>query len=272
MKPTKLLTLLIPLVTISLVGCNEVELQSQWTEPISLNGRDAAWPENPQYFDENSRVRVSMMNDEDSLYIRLLSRNQVTNMMLLRTGFTVWLDDTGENRKTFGLQFPLARQNLIPGRMSDHKTRNGMEEMLEDTQYSLAILSGVEETRQTLPTNKAEEMGIYVRLGMQQGYLVYELKVPLTYSKKNNTIGVGLETGKPEKPSGKVSSGGGRGGRGGGGGGKKMGGKGGAQGGGSHEPIEIWAKVYLAKNATLKDREGVGRNGIQLLGNKSQNK
>jgi hypothetical protein len=256
MKLNNLPVFLIILTAISLTGCNEVELQSQWTEPVALDGsNDADWPVTPQYFDDDSRVRVSMMNDDDHLYIRLLSRDQATRMLFLRGGFTVWLDDSGDTREIFGLQFPLARQNQMGGRMSDHKTRNSMEEMLEDSQYNLAILNGPEETRQIMATSQAAEMGIYARLKIQQGYLIYELKVPLTVSEDNNIIGVGFETGKIERPSGKGSSGGGRGGGGGGGGGrgggkggKKMGGKGGTHGGDSPQPIEIWARVHLAEN------------------------
>ena len=88
-------------------------------------------------------------------------------------------------------------------------------------------------------------------LEMEQGYLVYELKVPLTAAENSQAIGICFETGKIEKPAGKNSFGSGRGGKGGGGGGggKKMGGKGkrNSHGGGSPEPIEMWAKVHLAE-------------------------
>lgn len=239
---------------------------------ISLSTANRArapdWPDNPQCFDEDSKVQVSVMNDDDTLYIRLISRNQTTMMMFLRTGFTVWLDKAGGTRKNFGLQFPLPRERQLWESIPDHIPRNGMEEMLEDSQYSLAILNGPEETRQTMPTSKAAEIGIYVRLGMQQEYLVYELKVPLIDRENNRTIGVGFETGKIKRQSGKVSSGGGRGGK--GGGGKKREGKGGAHGRDSSQPIEIWAKVHLAKKTFHKDRRGSKDNGMQLFANKIQ--
>ncbi len=279
-KKTRVLVLLSSLLAaISLTGCNEVELQSQWTEPLTLGGSNTGWPENPQYFDEDSRVRVSLMNDDDNLYIQLLTRNQTTKMLFLRAGFTVWLDDSGDTGKQFGLQFPLARQSQMRGRMSDHKARSGMEEMLEDSQYSLAILNGEGGTRQTMATTKAAEMGIYVRLKMQQGYLIYELKIPLTVSADNNIIGVGFETGKIERRSGKGSSGGGGGGGGGGGrgrgggggkGGKNTGGQGGAHGGGSQQPVEIWAKVHLAENTSPDTPGSIEENDMQGFGNKTQ--
>lgn len=270
-ETTRVVSLLIFLLAaISLTGCNEVELQSQRTEPITLDDRDADWPENPQYFDEDSKTQVSVMNDDDNLYIRLISRNQTTMMMFLRAGFTVWIDNAGGTGKNFGLLFPLTREGQMRGSVPDHTPRNGMEEMVADSRYNLAILNGPEETRQTMPTSKAAEIGIYVRLGMQQGYLVYELKVPLTGIENNKIVGVGFETEKIERPSGKGSSGGGRGGMGGGGGGKKMGGKGGAQVGGSPKPIEIWVKVHMAEKASTKNSGSIEDNGMQLFGNKIQ--
>ena len=253
MKPVKLKFLIIFLASIFLSGCNEVEMYSQWTEPVTLDGSDDAdWPENPQYFDEDSKVRVSIMNDDSSLYIRLLTGKQTGKLMFLRGGFTVWLDNTDGTGKQFGLQFPLPRKNQGRRSIPDHKSRNSMEEMLEDSQYSLAILNGPQKNRQTMSTSKAAEMGIYARLVMEQGALVYELKVPLTNSEDNKTIGVGFETVKIERPSGKGSSAGGGKGGGRGGGGKKMGGQGGGHGGGKPQPIEIWLKVHLAENASYK--------------------
>ncbi len=260
MKATTRNTFIILLISLFLSGCDEVEMQSQWTEPLTLEGSDYSdWPEKPQYFDDDSKVRVSLMNDDTFLYIRLLSRSHKSKMLFIRGGFTVWLNNSGNSEEQFGLQFPLPRQKMMRGSAADHKSRNSMEDMLEDSQYSLAILSGQDETRETMPTSKAAEMGIYARLQVEEGYLVYELKVPLplTTSKDDKIIGIGFESGKITRPSGGGSSAGRSGGRGGGGGGKgsrggsKMGGNGGSHGGGSPKPIAIWGRVHLADNAFL---------------------
>lgn len=263
MKAATLNSLILLLISIFLSGCDEVEMQSQWTEPLTLKSSDDSdWPQNTQYFDEDSKVRVSMMNDDTSLYIRLVSRSHKSKMMFIRGGFTVWINSNGDTEEEFGLQFPLPRQKMMRGSSADHKSRNSMEDMLEDSQYSLAILNGPDETRQTMPTSKAAEMGICARLGVEQGYLVYELKIPLplSASQDKQIVGVGLVSGKITQPSGRGSSGGGGGGgKGGGGGGKggggrggsKMGGGGGGHGGGAPKPIEIWARVQLAENTAL---------------------
>ena len=243
------------LTAISLTGCDEVELQSQWrTKPITIDGSNADWTEDAPYFDKDSRMLVSIMNDEDDLYIRLLTRSETTKRIFLRAGFTIWIDDTGDSEKNFGVQFPLARQKQMRGTLPDHKPRTSMQESLVDSQYNLAILKG-SGSRQTIPITKAEEMGIYARLGMEQGYLIYELKIPITWPEENRTLGIGFETGKLERPSGGSGGGGGRGGGRGGGGGGMKGGKGGQPGGGRPEPVEIWTKVHLAERPTIEKTE-----------------
>lgn len=246
--------LLIFLTTTLLAGCDEAELQSQWpSKPISIDGADVEWPESGQYFDEESKLLVSVMNDENNLYIRWLTRNQTTKTLVLQAGFTVWIDETGDTSKTFGVQFPLAKPKQSGTRNPDYKSRTGMEDILADSQYNLAILNGLEGYRQTMPTTKAEGLGIFPKLRMEQGYLVYELKIPLSAERGDHqVVSIGFETGKIEKPSGQGSmgghkgKGGGGGGKGSGGGNKKMGGNRGTHGGGSPEPIEMWAKVHLA--------------------------
>ena len=277
MKPGKLIAFIILLPTVFLAGCNEVEMQSQRTALLTISGSHSDWPEKPQYFEEKSRMLVSVMNDDYNLYIRLSTRSQTTKMMFLRGGFTVWLDHAGGSIKKFGVQFPIARQRPMPGNMQDYKPRNSMEDMLEDSQYSLAILDGSGETRQTMSTVKAEDIGIYARLGMEQGHLVYELKVPLGASESNKIIGVGFESGKISRGSGKGKSGGGGGGRGGGrgsgggGGGGKKGGKGGGQGGSGPQPIELWIKVHLAQDVPANDSGIIEETGKKLPENMPQN-
>ena len=48
-----------------LAGCDEVELRSKWpSKPISIDGAHAEWTEDGQYFDEGSKLLVTMMNDK----------------------------------------------------------------------------------------------------------------------------------------------------------------------------------------------------------------
>lgn len=248
------------LALVFLAGCDEAELQSQWHTTLAANQEsfNVEWPEDGNYFDEDSKVLVTVMNDADNLYIRMLTRNQESRMLILRAGFTLWLDSSGNANKSYGVQFPMARQRTMGRTMQDHKTRTDFKEVLEDSQYNLAILYDSGESRQTMPVSRAEEIGVYTGLRMDNNFLVYELKFPLGTVGANRMIMLCFESGKLEKPAGGGGGGGGGGGRGGGGGGgrgggggggggKKMGGKGGGQGKSMPKPFELWAKVHLAE-------------------------
>ncbi len=131
-----------PIALIFLYGCDTVELQSQWaTEPVVIDGNAGEWPEKSHYLEEKSKVLVTVLNDEKNLYIRLLTRNEATQKMFLRAGLTTWIDYSGGNGKKFGVKFPLARhKNGQVSPSPDHKPRNSMQDIFEESQYRLAIV------------------------------------------------------------------------------------------------------------------------------------
>ena len=208
------------------------------------------------YLDEESKVLMTILNDEKNIYIRLLTRNLATQRIFLQAGLTTWIDYRGGDDKKFGVRFPLARKSYSQAsRSQDHKPRNGMQEVLADSQHSLAILYSPPEGRAVRSISKTEaaERGILATIDIRQGYMVYELQVPYSVTGDNKTVGIGFETGTMKRPSGKGQgqSGSGRGGGGKGSGGGGMKGKGG-QSGGKHsggsrpEAFEMWAHVSLA--------------------------
>ena len=243
--------LLLCLSVVLLSGCNEVDIQSHWrSSSIVMDGSRQGWSEDVRYLDKDSQVLVTIMNDKRYLYIRMTTRNETTKRLFLRTGFTLWIDDSGGTNKKFGIQFPLPRQSYMPGSMPDYKPRTGIEDQLEDSRYNLAILHGDGGRRETMPVRQAEEREIFVNLTMEQSHLVYELKAPLDNASDTGIIGVKFESGKLERPSGRGGGGGKGGGRGGGRGGGGRG-KGGQYSGSPPQAIEVWAMVHLADNKVL---------------------
>ncbi|MBU1233326.1 MAG: hypothetical protein KKD01_02455 [Proteobacteria bacterium] len=245
------LLIVLLLAVLPLSGCDDtVNLKSQWrTRPITIDGSGADWSETGQYLDEKSRVLISVMNDEDNIYVRLLLRSKESQMMFLRAGAITWIDDAGGTRKKFGVQFPLAKQNhFMRGTMRDYKPRNSMQDLLEDSKQTLSILKSQEDCGQvpTIFMSEAAEMGVYVSLGMEADYMIYELQVPCRASAGNKIVGIGFETGKTERPFSKERpAGGGEMTK--GNGGPSRGGDGGIDSErGRSESIEMWAMVQLA--------------------------
>ncbi len=148
---------------LSLTACNEVELNSRWrADPITIDGIITDWTGDTPYFDKDSRIRISILNDKENLYILLLTRSETTKRVFLQAGFTLWINNSGDTDKEFGVQFPLPRQRPDFGTAAEHKPQTGIRKIPTAGQYNLAIVDG-SGSRRTMPITKAEETGIYAQ-------------------------------------------------------------------------------------------------------------
>ena len=297
MKPASA-KLIMVLVCISLSfmtgGCGMKELDSVWRDrEVVIDGLDggAEW-EGARYFYDEQKVTIGVFNDDRYLYVRLSSRNSMTQRMMLAGGMTIWFDPTGKKGKSYGIHCPLGDTNksdttngkapdrtMNPGERRENLNR--LEKMVEQAQKRVELIGPEEGVKNTMILAEVYELGIEVRLDVDKGNLVYELKVPLARSsnspygigvEESGIISFGIESGSitmPNRsggrPDGKGDRGGGGGGRGGGIGGRGGGGRSGGMGGGGmgggrsggggmrpgsepiNERIEFWLKCRLAQ-------------------------
>jgi hypothetical protein len=200
----------------------------------------------------------------------------------------VWFDPSGGHKKHFGLKYPVGvppeegqrrggygggsgGMGRSPGgsNSGDPSAGNGGQSRSQEPEPvdRLEIYGPQKDDAHSFVTESAP--GIAVKIGAVEGYLVYELKVPLTKTadtpyaieaKPGASIGFGIETPKLEQPAGERRGGmGGFGGMGGGMGGRGgmggHGGGGGGRGGGERggfeppKPLKSWAVIQLAKTA-----------------------
>jgi hypothetical protein len=267
-----------------------MQLSSGWRDrEIVVDGSNSDWQDATAYI-KGSNLALGIRNDNDYLYACVIMMDRQMQMQMMATGFTVWFDPEGGKDKTFGIHFPLGMQGQQPptapgGRGNPSGNPEEVQKLLEQTQRELEIMGPDKKDRERMVLMQAQ--GIAVKIGSVQGFLVYELKVPLRKSadhpyaigiSDNGTIGVGFETteldlkkmreqmggmGGPSGGSGGMPpEGGGMGGppRGGGGmppGGGGMGGPpgGGRPGmgspGGEHpQGLKLWTRVQLAPGNT----------------------
>lgn len=249
------LIMILPLALIIQIGCSTLELESQWRDrEIVVDGKADDW-QGAKYFLEDLYISVGLINDDRYLYVSMIAENPMIRAQIMMQGLAVWLDPKGGKEKTFGIKFPVGRQ---AGEMPMREPRGEFdrEEAMERFQESLTeceILGPGEEVVERIDVEEVE--GIDVKLRMEGGLLVYELKVPLKSGedypyavgvRAGDWIGVGFESPKPdlERPMGMRGSGFPGGGRMPGGGRSGMG-----MGGGMPllpRQLKIWAKVRLA--------------------------
>jgi hypothetical protein len=252
------------LLTLSLGGCGDVELNSKWRDrEISIDGEQADWSGALRFL-EDKQASVGVLNDQDFLYLCLVSSNQGPVMQTVRSGFTVWFDAEGGKNKNFGIRFPLGMQGG-PMPMMDRSKLKEPEMPREFLDASLKEIEIVGPGKGQL--NRApdfENQGIQVKIVETHGRFVYELKVPLVTTsdhpyairaQEGKPVGIGFETGEPDRPKMMERPGGG-GFPGGSPGGGRPGGGGMPPGGGRGprpempEPIKLWLKVSLASESS----------------------
>jgi hypothetical protein len=200
---------------------------------------------------------VGVKNDQDYVYLRLLTTEEQFRRQAMKGGLTVWFES--EDGKKLGILYPMGIFNRSetppfpnPEATSDPEERNRLnQQALRDVE-----LLGPGKNDRNLFTI-LELPGITVKVENSRGSAVYDLQVPLRESddhpyalaaRAGSTINLKIETGKNESgPRSGGLPGGGRSGVGRMGGGSHGGGKSGGENGGSRpEPLEFSAKFRLA--------------------------
>jgi hypothetical protein len=257
-------------------GCSSTaELSSSWNNnQIVVDGRADDWGGHFFYL-KDSHVSLGIRNDQDFLYVCLMSSEGQFRRQMMGLGLTVWLEPEGG--KKWGIHYPIgfisqgARPSFNP---EETEGERDTEQVFGQSLQNLEILGPGDKDRQQF--SALEAPGISVKVGNSEGSAVYELRVPLRTSSDHpyavgaavgSDVKLALETGKfqSENRRGGVSEGGregggeggGRGGgwRGGGGGRGRGGGWRGGEGGRRSpsgerpEPLDFSAVVHLASGS-----------------------
>jgi hypothetical protein len=190
------------IILVMLIGCSgSQELRSGWTnQEFAITGDGNHWQSGTVEI-SGPDVAVGVKNDENHLYIGIVTSNRATQLQMLGLGCTAWFDTEGKKDKTFGIQFPVS--GLLQGRRFPTRDNPAeLQALITSAQRQLVIRGpGVGEQRRMLVKDAG---GIEARIGYVDGTMTYELKVPLRKSQEHpNAINadltkplfVGLETG-----------------------------------------------------------------------------
>jgi hypothetical protein len=254
---------------------------SRWRDqPIDVDGKVADWPVMTSV---DATVSAAAANDDHDLYLAIGSSDAQRRRQLMAGGLIIWLDAVGGKKETYGVRLPGSGFQMMPapfgrpGTTARPEDSDGPAQRTSDDTPRITyveLLGPGKDDRRRLELSA--ESGIAAAMGMNEGMLLYELKVPLEHStsqpygvgvKADKALGLGLETPKVDRPAegrfGKPGGGdGGFGGRGGGFGGRGgSGGRGGGfdgpggGGGGMRgadafqpQPLKLWTTLTLAKS------------------------
>ncbi|MFA5005572.1 MAG: hypothetical protein WC561_05580 [Candidatus Omnitrophota bacterium] len=254
----KLCILSILLVCLLSAGCERPNLYSYRKDrEIAIDGKYTDWGNYISYYSEKEKLVVNLANDDEYLYICLISRSRRVETQIMESGLQLWFDPEAGQRKIFGIRFPIGMRVMgmpIAQRMKKEDRPLGYDdsqdplrredwgdrefdkklEELENLQDKMEVIlplpaQGAKEDRdrrappddkkppeekgvahrrgfppggKELLLEEAHKYGLEAKLGRENGYFVYELKVPLNRSeerpyaigsKPGNPIGLGIE-------------------------------------------------------------------------------
>jgi hypothetical protein len=185
--------------------------------PIVTDGKTDDWPI-PLRFSNGSRtLQYNVTNDDNNIYICISSKEAATQLRILRSGMTIWLDPKGEKNKTMALYFPIGKQpdpERYSGRNSkstgsDVNTREA--ELLLQSNYYNTIGFLDMENGQFGVTDTKSPIQLAIKHNDQDSVLVYEVMIPVRNvlgadwearaNKKSFSVGIVLN-GTPGTPAG----------------------------------------------------------------------
>jgi len=259
-KNKRLNLVLVLLVVLGISSCQHViSVKSEWEAGKTVvDGNHVEW-ENELVDFELAGIKAGFRNDSDYLYICFCTEDSKLQERIKLEGMKVWIDYSGGQEKRKGIMilpqngnFPRRLPEIKPDFKDDKIKTNRMmptEEGLNELENSKAFW---------IPRDKEEPDRAFLEInsGSHGRFLVYEIKIPLVYSKSfSKILGVGFEIsgrrggpkgmpdkfpggpnkmgGKPPMPQGSENIG------------KGMGP--GRRPEGESETFEIWAKVSLVK-------------------------
>ncbi|HEX5476192.1 MAG TPA: hypothetical protein VFX12_16150 [Vicinamibacterales bacterium] len=256
----------------TVLAATRPHLDSRWrTVPITVDAQQDGWPTSGLTPIDKAPFAVDVVNDGSSVYVRLDSSDPEARAQIQRQGLIVWFDPAGGTKKRFGIRYPyIVRPTGFGGRGFSRGgqpgpnggaggSSTGPDAVPGDEPPELEVLGPAKDDAHELMRDRAP--GIETAVRQEEGVLIYEIEVPLQASgdhpyaigaKVGQTIGIGFESPKIERPANRTRGGGfGGGGFRGGMGGRRGGGGMGRRGGGGSgfqppKPIKAWTTVTLA--------------------------
>jgi hypothetical protein len=180
---------------------------------------------------EDENIAFGFQNDNENLYMCMVTRDRGKLMKILTGGLTVWLESPAEKS---GFRFPerFRFDELRESRDREESGNEGRVNRFRNLIQQKAFLSVIDKKENIIKTVPIDGSGgIKARLDLQEDQCIYQLQIPLSTNSAaayvfngapTDRLSVLIETGKFERPE--------RGGS------MRQGGEGGPPGGGMGRP------------------------------------
>lgn len=178
---------LVIMICVFLTGCGKNLLYSCWKDrEIVIDGKNDEWQDVKVYF-RDKKVAIGVFNDNNFLYLQLVSWDKDVASMIKNTGFVVWFDDYASRKKNRGIRFPLGNGESL-NELSRSMRQERHDKFAKSEKYSLEEIEWVSADKNEDFIGSLEffkQKGIDVQIDDSTGNMIYELKIPLVKDSKH---------------------------------------------------------------------------------------
>jgi hypothetical protein len=174
------------------VYSKDIELSApRVAQAIKMDGKRADWSDSSITFLKDQEASVGLCTDSQNLYVMLSFRKPQYARLIRMSGLTLYFDPEGKDHKDFWVKFTggptMEEIRQASGQSDDSAQRQmspeAMERMNErDQNYENQFLCYQKDriSEKPIPMNGSE--GPAVAFGVDEGFFVYEFRVPLKES------------------------------------------------------------------------------------------
>jgi hypothetical protein len=152
-------------------------------DPVIADGNTSDWQLPLRFSNEQYTIQYAVTNDNTNLYLCILSKDQPTQLRILKAGINVYFDPKGEKNKKINLAFPIKK----PDQFAEHRygdpipavdTKTTMAQLLlQSDYYNINGFTNIENGQYAL-SDKKPNVQIALKLNPDSS-LVYEAIVPI---------------------------------------------------------------------------------------------
>ncbi len=201
-------------------------------QPVTIDGYNNDWPAPYPEYDDKAMLGYAVSNDKENLYITVETGDPATQLKILHSGLTVWIDKAGERNAITAINFPLP--DAYKAKKSDDEKRAnemnvGQVSTPEKQRYALEdrvkrafqfadeySLQGFKGCNRQFNIVENDSCGIVVRMAIDStNELIWEAVVPLkafyykaaiSAADKGKPLSICIETTGLKRPAGQKAA------------------------------------------------------------------
>jgi hypothetical protein len=147
---------------------------------VTIDGQGGEWGDTLSYYNEENKIRYTISNDKDKLYLVVKVKDAVQESNILLGGLTFNIDTKGRKRSSFTTTFPSngdGPQGLVSKAGDEPLNQKALRARY--SKLKKIAVSGFREVNEDYITT-TNTYGIQVAMDYtDDGYLVYEEAIPL---------------------------------------------------------------------------------------------